>query len=290
MTLGDDATVRGVQREFEAPAGSAQSKPRLRARIDAGIRSLLRSADVLRALTEADLRFRYGRGPGRFLRWLLEPFALVGIYLLFVTFVLDRSGSAPGLSLACAIVPFQLVMATVANAMEAVDIRKPILLNMRFERKLIPLSSTLTETTAFSASFLIVVVMMAAYHVAPTLALLWLPLVVLINLYLAAAAAYAATLLGLWLHELKPFLLSFVRMLFFLGPGIVPLAAASANSQEILRFNPLTGMFEAYRDVFLNGVAPAPWELLYPFAIATAILFVFVPLYGSEQRQFAKVV
>ena len=290
MTLGDDATVRGVQREFEAPAGSAQSKPRLGARIDAGIRSLLRSADVLRALTEADLRFRYGRGPGRFLRWLLEPFALVGIYLLFVTFVLDRSGPAPGLSLACAIVPFQLVMATVANAMEAVDIRKPILLNMRFERKLIPLSSTLTETTAFSASFLIVVVMMAAYHVAPTPALLWLPLVVLINLYLAAAAAYAATLLGLWLHELKPFLLSFVRMLFFLGPGIVPLAAASANSQEILRFNPLTGMFEAYRDVFLNGVAPAPWELLYPFGIATAILFVFVPLYGSEQRQFAKVV
>jgi lipopolysaccharide transport system permease protein len=290
MTLGDDATVRGVQREFEAPAGSAQSKPRLRARINAGIRSLLRSADVLRALTEADLRFRYGRGPGRFLRWLLEPFALVGIYLLFVTFVLDRSGPAPGLSLACAIVPFQLVMATVANAMEAVDIRKPILLNMRFERKLIPLSSTLTETTAFSASFLIVVVMMAAYHVAPTPALLWLPLVVVINLYLAAAAAYAATLLGLWLHELKPFLLSFVRMLFFLGPGIVPLAAASANSQEILRFNPLTGMFEAYRDVFLNGVAPAPWELVYPFAIAPAILFAIVALYASEQRQFAKVV
>ena len=290
MSFWDKATLRSVESDLEAIAGSANVPRRPRTRFGAAVRSLLRSADLLRALTEADLRFRYGRGPGRFLRWLLEPFALVGIYLLFVTFVLDRSGPAPGLSLACAIVPFQLVMATVANAMQAVDIRKPILLNMRFERKLIPLSSTLTETTAFSASFLILVVMMAAYHVAPTPALLWLPLVVLINLYLAAAAAYAATLLGLWLHELKPFLLSFVRMLFFLGPGIVPLAAASANSQEILRFNPLTGMFEAYRDVFLNGVAPAPWELLYPFAIATAILFVFVPLYGSEQRQFAKVV
>jgi lipopolysaccharide transport system permease protein len=290
LPFWDKATLRSVESELEAIAGSANVPRRPRTRLGAAVRSLLRSAELLRALTEADLRFRYGRGPGRFLRWLLEPFALVGIYLLFVTFVLDRSGPAPGLSLACAIVPFQLVMSTVANAMEAVDIRKPILLNMRFERKLIPLSSTLTETTAFSASFLIVVVMMAAYHVAPTPALLWLPLVVLINLYLAAAAAYAATLLGLWLHELKPFLLSFVRMLFFLGPGIVPLAAASANSQEILRFNPLTGMFEAYRDVFLNGVAPAPWELLYPFAISTAILFAFVPLYGSEQRQFAKVV
>lgn len=290
MTLGDDATVRGVQREFEAPAGSTQSKPRLRARIDAGIRSLVRSADVLRALTEADLRFRYGRGPGRFLRWLLEPFALVGVYLLLVTFVLDRPGRAPGLSLAAAIVPFQLVMSTVGNAMEAIEIRRPILLNMRFQRKLIPLSSTLTESTAFSASFLLVVVMMAAYRVSPTSALIWLPLVVLVNLYLAAAAAYAASLLGLWLHELKPFLLSFVRMLFFLGPGLVPLSATSSGARDLLRLNPLTGLFESYRDVFLNGHAPAAWELLYPTAVATAILLAFVPLYGSEQRQFAKVV
>jgi lipopolysaccharide transport system permease protein len=282
--------VRDVQREIEAPAGSAQAKPRLRTRIDAGVRSFLRSADVLRALTEADLRFRYGRGPGRFLRWLLEPFALVGVYLLLVTFVLDRPGHAPGLSLAAAIVPFQLVMLTVANAMEAIEIRRPILLNMRFQRKLIPLSSTLTESTAFSASFLLVVVMMAAYRVAPTPALVWLPLVVLVNLYLAAAAAYAASLLGLWLHELKPFLLSFVRMLFFLGPGLVPLSATSSGARDLLQLNPLTGMFESYRNVFLNGQAPAPWELLYPVVFATVILLAFVPLYDSEQRQFAKVV
>jgi lipopolysaccharide transport system permease protein len=246
--------------------------------------------DLLRALTEADLRFRYGRGPGRFLRWLLEPFALVGVYLLLVTFVLDRSGQAPGLSLAAAVVPFQFVILTVANAMEGINVRRPIILNMRFERKLIPLSSTLTECAGFSASFLLLVVMMAAYRVGPTWALGWLPLIVLLNLYLAAAGAYAASLLGLWLHELKPFLLSFVRMLFFLGPGLVPLSEASARAREILRFNPLTGMFEAYRSVFLDGHAPAAWELLYPFAIATLILLVFVPLYRAEQTQFAKVV
>jgi lipopolysaccharide transport system permease protein len=254
------------------------------------LRSVRRTADLLRALTEADLRFRYGRGPGRFLRWLLEPFALVGVFLLLVSFVLDRPGHAPGLSLAAAIVPFQLVMLTVANGLEAITLRRPILLNMRFERKLIPLSSTFTECAGFSASFLVVAVMMAAYHVAPTPALAWLPLIVLVNVYLAAAAAYAASLLGLWLHELKLFLLSFVRMLFFLGPGLVPLSALSSNSREIAKLNPLTGMFESYRNVFLDGHGPAAWELLYPLAIASLILLVFVPLYGAEQREFAKVV
>jgi lipopolysaccharide transport system permease protein len=286
--LGGKATLRDVESELKVLAGEARL-PR-RARFLGALRSLRRTADLLRALTEADMRFRYGRGPGRFLRWLLEPLALVGVYLLLVTFVLNRPGNAPGLSLAAAVVPFQLVILTVANAMDAVYIRRPILLNMRFERKLIPLSATFTESTAFSASFLVIAMMMAAYQVAPTWALGWLPLVILVNIYLAAAGAYAASLLGLWLHALKPFLLSFVRMLFFLGPGLVPLSAASERSREILRFNPLTGMFESYRSIFLDGHAPAAWELLYPMAIASLILLVFVPLYGSEQRQFAKVV
>ena len=238
---------------------------------------------------EADLRFRYGRGPLRFLRWLLEPFALVGVYLILVTFVLRRAGTAPGLSLAAAIVPFQLVMATVANAMVALDIRRPILLNMSFRRDLIPVSSALTESMSFSASFVLVVVMMAAYRIAPTPMLLWLPLVLVVNLYLAVSAAYAASLLGIWLRELKPFLLSFVRMLFFLGPGLVPLSQTSTGVRRLLELNPFTGLFESYRDVFLTGQMPAAWQLIYPVAIGSLVLAVFVPLFQAEQRQFAKV-
>jgi lipopolysaccharide transport system permease protein len=226
----------------------------------------------------------------RFVRWLMEPFALVGVYLILVTFVLNRPGTAPGLSLAAVIVPFQLVIATVGNSMEAVDVRRPILLNMAFRRSLIPASAALTECASFVASFLIIAVMMAAYHIAPTVALVWLPLVVLVNVYLAIAAAYAASLLGLWLRELKPFLLSFVRMLFFLSPGLVPLSETSPHVRSLLRLNPLTGLFEAYRNIFLTGRAPATWELLYPVLIGAAILALFVPLYRVEQRQFAKIV
>jgi ABC-type polysaccharide/polyol phosphate export permease len=251
---------------------------------------LLRSVDLLHSLTEADLRFRYGRGPTRIVRWLIEPFALVGVYLLLVTFVLDRPGTAPGLSLAAVIVPFQLVITTVGNAMEAVPVRRPILLNMAFERNLIPVSSTLTECASFVASFSIIAVMMAAYGVPPTSAFAWLPLVILVNVYLAVAAAYGASLFGLWLRELKPFLLSFVRMLFFLSPGLVALSETSENIRSLLRLNPLTGLFEAYRGIFLTGDAPAAWELLYPILISTAMLVLLVPLYRVEQRQFAKVV
>lgn len=252
--------------------------------------SLRRSLDVLRALTESDIRFRYGRGPFRFARWLLDPVALVGVYLFLVSFVLNQPGETPGLSLACAVIPFQLVMLTIANAMTALELRRPILLNMAFKRMLLPISAALTELVAFSSSLLLVVAMMAVYDVAPTWAVLWFPLVLLVNLLLAIAAGYAAVLFGVWLRELRGFVTSFVRALFFLAPGLVPLAETSDDIQDLLRLNPLTGLFEAYRDVFMDGTRPALWELAFPVIAAVILLVIFVPLYRSEQRQFAKVV
>ena len=90
-----------------------------------------RTIDVLLALTEADLRARYGRGMWRLVKWLLDPFAVVGIYLILVTVVLERGGRAPGLAIACAVVPFQLVMSTIVSALNAISTRSSIILRSR---------------------------------------------------------------------------------------------------------------------------------------------------------------
>lgn len=249
-----------------------------------------RPLDVLLALTAADLRARYGRGRLRLLKWLLDPFALVGVYLILVTFVLDRPGYAPGLSLACAVIPFQLIMTTVMNAMTAVTTRRSIILNMAFRRTLIPISSTLTETVGFVASFSLFVVMMASYRIAPTSAVAWLPLVVATTVCFAGAVSFPALLFGLWFRELRPVAISLVRTLFFLGSGLVPLAATGGSVDNALRLNPFTALFESYRQVLLFGHAPAVWQIVYPLVIAGVLVAVFLPLYLREQRQFAKVV
>jgi ABC-type polysaccharide/polyol phosphate export permease len=247
------------------------------------------TVDVLLALAESDLRARYGRGPWRLLKWLIDPFALVGVYLLLVRFVLDRPGEAPGLSLACAVVPFQLVMLSITNGMGAVALRGSIILNMAFPRVLIPLSGTLTETVAFGASLLLLALMMAVYGIAPTAAILWLPVVIATTIVFAVACAYVASLIGVWLSDLRPFVISFVRALFFLAPALVPLSEIGGRANDLLRLNPLTGLFEAYRSTLLFGERPASWQLAFPLVAALVLLALAVPVYLREQRQFAKV-
>src|SRR5215213_1768384 len=246
--------------------------------------------DILLSLTASDLRARYGQGPPRMLKWLLDAYATLGVYLLLVAVFLDRPGRAVGLSLACAIVPFQFLMSTVTNALDGVRVRHSVLANMDFPRILIPIASVITETVGFCASLTLLPLMMVVYGVAPTAAIALLPIVLLATLGLATALAYAASLAGVWFPELRQILISFVRALFFLAPGIVALGQIHGTAHDLVKLNPLSGVFEAFREVLLNGSAPDAWMLLYPLGGAAVLLAIVVPLYRRDQRHFPKVV
>lgn len=252
---------------------------------------LARRLNVLAALAESDLRARYGRGRWQLVKWLADPFAALGVYLLLVIFVLEVDDPAPGLSLACAIVPFQLVMMSVVNGLGAVSLRRSIIQNMSFDRTLIPVSSVLTESVAWLAALTLLPLMMAIYAVGPTLALAWLPAVLMLTIAVSLALAYPATLIGVWFLDLRPFAISLIRTLYFVAPGLVALDAIGGGQvAALIKLNPLTGVFEAYRDVFLYGQRPAAWEFLYPLGIAALVLAAAVPVYARDQRHFAKVV
>jgi ABC-type polysaccharide/polyol phosphate export permease len=253
-------------------------------------RRAARSWELLAALVASDLRARYGRGRFRMLKWLLDPFALVGVYLLLVTFVLDRPGRAPGVSLACAVIPFQLVMMGTVNALQSVSTRASIIVNMSFPRILVPASAVVTEAVAFSASLVMLPLMMAVYGVEPTPAALWLPVAIALTALLAASLAYPAALFGLWYPELIPFAVSLVRTLFFLAPGLIALSQITGVARELLPFNPLTGLFELYRDALLYGTSPPAWEILYPLGAGVAGLALGVSLYRREQPWLTKLV
>lgn len=257
---------------------------------DRGPVGLKRATDVLLALSVAELRARYGRGSIRFVKWIFDPFAAVGVYLLLVALILDLPGEAPGLSIACAVIAFQIVLMTIASSMDSIRSRGSIILNMGFRKGLIPIAVTMTESLAFASSLALLAIMMAVYGIAPTVAILWFPAVLGINILFAAACAFPMTLVGLWYEDMRPFVVSLVRTMFFLAPGLVPLSQISGGVSDLIWLNPLTGMFEAYRDVLLYGQAPAAWELLYPLGIAIAMLVAFVPLFLREQRHFAKLI
>src|SRR5262245_57267331 len=222
--------------------------------------SLRRRMHVVLALARSDLRIRYGRGAWQVVNWLVNPFALVGIYLL-LRLMLNKASGAAALSIACAVVPFQVVVQAAESSMSAVSLREPVLLNRRFDRMLLPPSSLVTESFAFGASCLLFPITMLVGGVAPTAALLWLPVVLASTALFALGLTWPFSLAGLWFPNLKVLFSQALRILFFAAAGVVALDEVSPRTRAWIVWNPLTALFESFRAVFLYGQAPATWEL-----------------------------
>jgi len=176
------------------------------------------------------------------------------------------------------------------NSMDAFRARDALILNMGFRRTVMPLASVLTESIAFAGSLLLLVLMMVIYGISPTLSTLWFPVVLALNLIFAVSLAFPLTLIGVWYPDMRPFVISFGRTAFFLAPSLVPLSQISGTVGELIKLNPLTGLFEGYRDALIYGHAPAAWELLYPLGISLLTLAVFVTIYRREQLHLAKLI
>jgi len=248
------------------------------------------AGDLILTIALADLRARFGRGRSRFIKWLIDPFAVAGVYLIFVVLILDRGGPQPGLILACAVVPFQLFLSTIFRSLTMTRERGPLILNAGFRRDLLPAATACAETLGFISSLTLLALMMSLYGVAPTLATLWLPVVLALTVLFALACSYPAALFGLWFLELIGFAQSGVRVFFFLAPGVVALSQIEGEANDLVRLNPLTGIFEAYRDVLAYGHSPAAWELLYPLCFSALLLLIFFPLFRREAAHLGKVV
>ena len=252
--------------------------------------NLRRHLDVLTVLAITDLQARYGRGGLRWLKWLIDPLAALGVYLVLVALIFSEPDDDIGLSLACAIVPFQFVVMISLAGLTAVSGRSSIIVNMAFPRFLLPASSALTESIAASASLVMLPLMLIAYGVGLTSAVIWLPVALLVTIVFAASLAYPFSLIGIWWPEYHGLVFSLVRTLFFLAPGLIALELVTGTMRDLLPLNPLTGIFETFRDALLYGQAPAAWQILIPLGAAVLLFAIFVPVYRREQAALAKLV
>jgi len=223
-------------------------------------------------------------------KWLFDPFFALGVYFILVAVMLNRSGHDRALMIACSVVPFQLVMTSFTSSLQAVRLRRSILTNMRFDRGLLPLSTVLTETVAFGAALTLLALTMALSRVSPTLHVLWLLVLVPETIVLALAFAYPATIFGLLYPDLRSFGVSAIRTLYFLAPSLVALESVHGIAADLLKLNPLSGIFEGYRAALLYGETPALWTFVIPLAYCVVSFAIFIPLYRAEARHFAKVV
>ena len=189
-----------------------------------------------------------------------------------------------------ALLPWQLFAFALANSSNSLISSQNLISKVYFPRLIIPLASTLAGVLDFAIAFLVLLGMMAYYHIAPTLAILYLPLFLLLALLSALAV-------GIWLSALSVeyrdvrYIVPFLTQLWMYA---TPIAYASSLIPEKWRLlyglNPMTGVVDGFRWALL-GMEIQNGSMIGVSAIVVLAMFISGLYYFRQmENNFADVI
>lgn len=227
------------------------------------LKELWEYRELLYFLTWRDIKVRYKQTVLGAAWAIIQPFFTMVVFSIFFGYLakVPSDGLPYPIFAYCALLPWQLFAHSLMESSNSLVANERLITKVYFPRLVIPISAVLAGLVDFAIAFVILLVMMFYYGIAPTIAILTLPLFVL----LAVATALAV---GLWLSALNvqyrdvrytiPFLTQFW---LFATPIAYPSSLVPEQWRALYGLNPMAGVVEGFRWALL-GTSQAPGMLL----------------------------
>ena len=189
-----------------------------------------------------------------------------------------------------ALVPWTFFANGLAQSSNSLVGSSNLITKVYFPRLAIPMGTVLSGLLDFMLAFIVLLVMMLFYGIAPTLNILWLPLFLLL-------AVVTSLGVGLWLSALNVeyrdvrYVVPFLTQFWMLATPIAyPSSLLHEPWRTIYALNPMVGVVEGFRWALL-GARMAPGPVIAASSFAAVVLLVSGALYFRRmEKTFADVV
>ncbi len=255
-------------------------------------RELWTYRELLWFLALRDIKVRYKQTALGVMWAVFQPLLTMVVFTVFLHRFGKIGADDPyyAINTFCALLPWNLFAYALMQSSTSLVAGRELLTKLYFPRLLMPFASVLSGVVDFSIGMLILLAMMAFNGLAPTSAVLLMPLLIV----LALSAALAV---GLWLSALNVmyrdvrYLVPFLTQVWmFLSPVAYRATDVPAQWRDLYGLNPMAGVVEGFRWALL-GTAPPPGEMLGVSIVATILLLASGLFYFRKmERIFADVV
>ncbi|KZC39271.1 UNVERIFIED_ORG: ABC transporter, partial [Rhodanobacter sp. FW104-R5] len=123
----------------------------------------------------------------------------------------------------------------------------------------------------------------------PSMAMLWLPLLIGINLAFALGLGLILGVLNVFVRDVAQFMMVVLQLLFWLTPIVYMPSIIPDRLRALLEFNPMAHMVIAFQDVLLYGRAPSITGLAVIAATATVLLLFSLILFRRSAPEMVDV-
>lgn len=285
----------------EAPSALATEAPRptpyLTIRASAGwraldLRQIWRFRDLLVALGQRDLKLRYKQTAMGAIWVVLQPLMAAGIF----AFVFGKVAKFPSdgvpyfLFAYVGMLGWTVFQGTITKSSVCLVGNANLVSKVFFPRLVLPLSTLFSTLVDFAVACVFMIILMACYHVAPTVNLLLFPVVLVLLVGLALGLGLVAAALTVSFRDVQYILPVATQFVMYASPVAYSAANVPEQYQRYFFLNPLAGIMESLRWSLLGqGTLPLAW-LGYSAAWVAIVMLAGAIIFKSMEKQFADVI
>jgi lipopolysaccharide transport system permease protein len=234
-----------------------------------------------------DIKIRYKQTAIGVLWVVLQPVLNMLVFTLFFGRLarLPSDGLPYPVFYFSALVPWAYFSTALQSCTSVVVDNQRVITKVYFPRLVLPLSAVVSGLVDFAIGFVVLFVVAAIYGIKPSLAELWLPVLLLL-------AVLTALGVGLWMSALNalyrdvryvvPFL---VQFWMFASPVAYPSSLVPVRWRWLYGLNPMAGVIDGFRWALTgHGTPPGPLLLASTSAVALVLvggLFFFQRMEGA---------
>jgi len=257
------------------------------------LRELWEYRELLYFLTWRDIKVRYKQTVLGAAWAIIQPFFTMVVFSLFFGNLakIPSDGIPYPIFSYTALVPWTFFAYGLSQSSNSLVASSNLLKKIYFPRLVIPIASVLSGVVDFVLAFIVLLIMMLAYGIVPTINVLLLPLFLLL--------AFTTSLgVGMWLSAMNvqfrdvKYTISFVTQFWMFATPIAYPSSLIENAllRTIYGINPMTGVIEGFRWALLD-TDTAPGPIIIVSSLTAALLLISGTFYFRRmEKTFADVV
>ena len=240
-----------------------------------------------------DIKVRYKQTVLGVLWAVLQPFLSMIVFTVFFGRLagLDQhTGGVPyPVFVFAGLLPWTLFAQSLSRSSESVVASTNIVSKVYFPRMLIPIAATGACFLDFAISFVILIGLLLWYAVAPSAAVLLLPVFILLAVMTALGFGLLLSALTVAYRDFRHVIPFGIQIWLFLTPVIYPVAIVPERWRWLLALNPMSGVISGCRSAILN--APFDWTGIGVSAAVTVAVFLSgLAYFRKVERRFADII
>lgn len=247
--------------------------------------------ELLFFLTWRDVKVRYKQTALGAAWAVLQPFFMMIVFsILFGRLAgVDSAGVPYPLFALAGLVPWMFFANAITASGNSVVGSAHLITKVYFPRLIVPAAALLAGLADFALAFLLFIGMMLFYGVAPTLHLVWLPVLIVLTALLALGVGTWMAALNVKYRDVR-FILPFVLQIgLFVSSVILPSSAVPHQYRWALALNPMSAIIEGYRAALFG--LPFDWPAIGLAAVLTLLVLVYaVHSFARVERRFADII